>query len=106
MPSITLIESNGTEHTLNGETGQSIMQIALNAMVPGIQGDCGGACSCATCHAFVDERWVSVLPKMEDTESDMLDFASERQENSRLTCQITLDESMDGLVLRLPESQY
>ena len=57
MPSITLIESNGTEHTLNGETGQSIMQIALNAMVPGIQGDCGGACSCATCHAFVDERW-------------------------------------------------
>ena len=106
MPSITLIESNGTEHTLNGETGQSIMQIALNEMVPGIQGDCGGACSCATCHAFVDEQWVSALPKMEDTESDMLDFASERQENSRLTCQITLDESMDGMVLRLPESQY
>ncbi|WP_138440176.1 2Fe-2S iron-sulfur cluster-binding protein [Marinobacter alexandrii] len=106
MPTITLIESNGTEHMLTGQNGQSIMQAALNAMIPGIQGDCGGACSCATCHAFVDENWVSVLPKMEDTESDMLDFASERQDNSRLTCQLTLDESMDGMVLRLPESQY
>ncbi|MDP4533890.1 2Fe-2S iron-sulfur cluster-binding protein [Marinobacter salarius] len=106
MPTITLIESNGTEHTLTGQNGQSIMQAALNAMIPGIQGDCGGACSCATCHAFVDENWVSVLPKMEDTESDMLDFASERQDNSRLTCQLTLDDSMDGMVLRLPESQY
>lgn len=106
MPTITLIENNGTEHTVTGEVGQSIMQAALNAMVPGIQGDCGGACSCATCHAFVEENWISVLPKMEDMEADMLDFASERQDNSRLTCQLTLDESMDGMVLRLPESQY
>lgn len=106
MPTITLIEDNGTEHNLTGEVGQSVMQAALNAMIPGIQGDCGGACSCATCHAIVDDNWMSVLPKMDEMESDMLDFASERHDNSRLTCQLTLDGSMDGMVLRLPESQY
>lgn len=106
MPKITLIESNGTQHIVVGEVGQSIMQAAMNAMVPGIQGDCGGACSCATCHAFVDDAWVGVVPAAEDAELDMLEFASERQETSRLTCQLTMQENMDGMVLRLPESQY
>ncbi|MCL5042124.1 MAG: 2Fe-2S iron-sulfur cluster-binding protein [Gammaproteobacteria bacterium] len=106
MPTITLIEHNGTQHSIVGEVGQSIMQAAMNAMIPGIQGDCGGACSCATCHAFVEESWVAALPAAEDTEIDMLEFASERRDNSRLTCQLVIQDSMDGMVLHLPESQY
>ncbi|QIB51476.1 MULTISPECIES: 2Fe-2S iron-sulfur cluster-binding protein [Pseudomonas] len=106
MPTITLIEHNGTQHSVMGEVGQSVMQAAMNAMVPGIQADCGGACSCATCHAFVEDAWTGVVPAAEDAELDMLEFANERQETSRLTCQLTIQENMDGMVLRLPESQY
>lgn len=106
MPKITLIEHNGTQHTVVGEVGQSVMQAAMNAMIPGIQGDCGGACSCATCHAFVDEAWVNSVPQAEECESDMLEFASTRRDNSRLTCQLVIQDDMDGIVLRLPESQY
>lgn len=106
MPKITFIEHNGTQHTVTGEVGQSVMQAALNAMIPGIQGDCGGACSCCTCHAFVEEAWTSAVPEAEESELDMLEFASERQESSRLTCQLTIQDNMDGMVLRLPESQY
>ncbi len=106
MPTITFIESNGTQHLVKGEIGQSIMQAAMSAMIPGIQGDCGGACSCATCHAFIDDTWAEILPGMEEGESDMLEYASERKENSRLTCQLTISEDMDGIVLRLPASQY
>src|SRR5690606_40982854 len=96
----------GTQHSIVGEVGQSVMQAAMNAMIPGIQGDCGGACSCATCHAFVDEAWVNSVPQAEECESDMLEFASTRQDNSRLTCQLVIQDDMDGIVLRLPESQY
>ena len=94
MPTITLIEHNGTEHQVNA------------AMVPGIQGDCGGACSCATCHAFVDDAWLSGMPELQESESDMLEYASERKANSRLTCQLTVSANMEGMILRLPESQY
>ena len=106
MPTITLIEHNGTEHQVNAEIGQSVMQAALAAMVPGIQGDCGGACSCATCHAFVDDAWLSGMPELQESETDMLEYASERKANSRLTCQLTVSANMEGMILRLPESQY
>ncbi len=106
MPILTFIEHDGTSHAVEAEVGQSIMQAALNAMVPGIQADCGGACSCATCHAFLEDDWMNAVPAAEDSELDMLEFAAERQETSRLTCQLTVQDSMDGMVLRLPESQY
>ncbi len=106
MPTITFIEHNGTSHAVTAEVGQSIMQAALNAMVPGIQADCGGACSCATCHAFLEDNWMDAVPAAEGSELDMLEFANERKETSRLTCQLTIQDNMDGMVLRLPESQY
>jgi 2Fe-2S ferredoxin len=74
--------------------------------VPGIPADCGGACACATCHAYVDETWLERLPPMDSTENDMLDCAVERRDNSRLTCQVFISEELDGMVLRLPASQF
>lgn len=106
MPVLTLIEFNGTEHLVKADVGQSVMQAANFANVPGLQADCGGACSCATCHAFVDEDWLARLPAAEDAESDMLEYACARSDNSRLTCQLIVSDALDGLLLRLPESQY
>ncbi|WP_110950359.1 2Fe-2S iron-sulfur cluster-binding protein [Pseudomonas bohemica] len=106
MPVLTLIEFNGTEHRVHADIGQSVMQAANFASVPGLQADCGGACSCATCHAFVDDAWLARVPAAEEAESDMLEYANGRADNSRLTCQLIVSDALDGLVLRLPESQY
>ncbi|ANG64418.1 (2Fe-2S)-binding protein [Marinobacterium aestuarii] len=106
MPTLTLVEHNGTEHQVTGEIGQSVMQAAMFASVPGIQGDCGGACSCATCHAYVDDQWQAQVAEAEGAEADMLEYASERRASSRLTCQLVISEALEGLVLHLPESQY
>jgi 2Fe-2S ferredoxin len=77
----------------------------VNNNIPGIDADCGGACACSTCHAYVDPDWVARLPAREDMELDMLDFAYEPNERSRLTCQIKVTPELDGLVLQLPEKQ-
>lgn len=106
MPTLTFVEHSGTTHQVNGEVGQSVMQAATFAMLPGIQGDCGGACSCATCHAYVDEAWMERFPPAEGTEVDMLDNVTERRANSRLSCQLVIAEGMDGLLIHLPASQY
>jgi 2Fe-2S ferredoxin len=105
MPKITYIEHNGTEHTVDVATGLTVMEGAVNNNVPGIDADCGGACACSTCHAYVDPEWVGKLPDREDMEVDMLDFAFEPNERSRLTCQVKVTAEMDGLVLQLPEKQ-
>ena len=105
MPKLTIIEFDGTEHCLEAEGGRSVMQTAIDAMVPGIMADCGGSCSCATCHCYVDEGWVSRLPVPESAERDMLECALDPQENSRLSCQIRITPQNDGLIVRLPRSQ-
>jgi 2Fe-2S ferredoxin len=105
MPRITYIEHNGTEHTVEVAVGLTVMEGAVNNNVPGIDADCGGACACSTCHAYVDPDWVGKLPVREDMEEDMLDFAFEPNERSRLTCQIQVTPEIDGLVLQLPEKQ-
>jgi 2Fe-2S ferredoxin len=105
MPKITYIEHNGTEHTVDVATGLTVMEGAVNNNIPGIDADCGGACACSTCHAYVDPEWVGKLPDREDMEVDMLDFAFEPNERSRLTCQVKVTAEMDGLVLQLPEKQ-
>jgi len=105
MPKITYIEHNGTEHTVDVAVGLTVMEGAVNNNVPGIDADCGGACACSTCHAYVNPDWVERLPAREDMEQDMLDFAYEPNERSRLTCQIQVTPEIDGLVLRLPEKQ-
>ncbi len=105
MPKITFIEQNGTEHVVDAENGASVMETAIKNMVPGIDADCGGACACATCHVYVDEAWIDKVGKPEAMEESMLDFAYEPKENSRLSCQITVKDALDGLIVRLPEFQ-
>ena len=105
MPKITLIEHGGTAHHLDAPVGQSVMQIAMSNRVPGIIADCGGSCSCATCHVYVDPAWVERVPAASQAERDMLDCALHVKENSRLSCQIEITDALDGIVLTLPESQ-
>lgn len=105
MPNITFIEHNGAQHAVDAKSGQTLMQAAMDNLVPGILADCGGYCNCATCHCFVDPAWVAALPSPDQPEQDMLACAIDPQSNSRLSCQIVLTDAMDGLVVRLPASQ-
>ena len=106
MPQITFVENDGTENTLDVESGYSLMQVAVDNMLEGIVAECGGACSCATCHCYVDDAWLSKVGTPDSTEEEMIEFAIERKKNSRLSCQIQVTEELDGLVVHLPESQY
>ncbi len=106
MPKILFIEHSGKEHLVDAEIGKSVMQCAVENMVPGIIGDCGGACSCATCHGYVDPAWTSKLKPMSDEETGMLDGALRVEDNSRLCCQLLMAPEMDGIVVRLPSSQF
>lgn len=106
MPKILFIEADGTRYDVEAEVGQSAMQAAVNNNVRGIAADCGGALSCATCHSYVDPEWLPRLSPAEDMEKEMLQMAFNPQPNSRLSCQIHMSDELDGLVLRLPETQY
>ena len=106
MPKIIFVESNGTRHEVEVENGYSVMEAAINNDIDGIVAECGGACACATCHSYVDEAWLDKLPAMDDMEDSMLDAAFERKPNSRLTCQIEVNESLDGLVVHVAENDY
>ena len=105
MPKVTFIEHGGAVHTFQTSGGQSLMQIATSNRVPGIIADCGGSCSCATCHVYVQQEWIDRLPPASSAEKDMIDCALHVQDNSRLSCQIELNDALDGIVVRLPESQ-
>jgi len=105
MPKITYIEHNGTSHEVEVGIGMTVMEGAVNNSIPGIDGDCGGACACSTCHVYVDDAWAEKLKAKEDTETDMLDFAHQPNEKSRLGCQIPVTPELDGLVVRMPEKQ-
>ena len=105
MAKITYIEHDGTEHVVEAENGLTVMEAAIRNMVPGIDADCGGACACATCHVYVDKAWAEKTGERSSMEESMLDFASEVQDNSRLSCQIKISDELDGLVVRLPEEQ-
>ncbi|MBI1391221.1 MAG: 2Fe-2S iron-sulfur cluster binding domain-containing protein [Alphaproteobacteria bacterium] len=105
MAKITYIEHNGTEHVVDAQPGVSVMEAAVKNLVPGIDADCGGACACATCHVYVDPEWLPQTGQRESMEESMLDFAYEPKENSRLSCQITVTNDLDGLIVRLPEQQ-
>ena len=102
MPTITLVEFNGREHTIEAEPGKTLMQNALDNMVLGIDADCGGACACGTCHCFVPEEWQAVAGDADPMEESMLGMRPDRADTSRLSCQIQVSEAMDGMVIRLP----
>ena len=106
MPKVTFIEHNGTEHNVDAEAGKSLMQIALDNLVPGIDADCGGECSCATCHVMGKADWLDKTGAISDAEDSMLDLNPEREKNSRLACQIEVTEIHDGLTVDLPEFQF
>ncbi len=105
MVKVTYIEHNGTEHVVEGEPGQTVMETAIKHSVPGIVAECGGACSCATCHVYVDDAWKEKAGSPSPMEEDMLDFAFDVRPTSRLSCQIRLKPELDGLVVRIPEHQ-
>lgn len=105
MPKITYVEFNGAEHVVEVPVGSSVMAGAKKNDVPGIDADCGGGCSCATCHVFVDAAWQARVGAQNPIEEATLEFAENVEANSRLSCQIKVTEELDGLVVRMPESQ-
>jgi len=105
MPKITFIDSAGTTRTAEAEVGATVMETAIKNGIPGIEAECGGACSCSTCHVHVDEAWREATGEPSPMEEDMLDFAFDVRPNSRLSCQIKVTEALDGLVVRTPERQ-
>ena len=106
MPTIIYIEANGTEHEVDVPVGTSIMQGAVNHLVPGIEGDCGGLCACGTCHVYVPEEWQTLCGDVDELEQGMLEFAFDVNESSRLSCQISVTEEMEGMRIRMPARQY
>jgi len=105
MPKITFISFDGKSQTVDAPTGSTVMESAVRNLVDGIEAECGGACACATCHVYVDEAWIAAVGKPEPMEEDMLDFASNVQPNSRLSCQIKVTAALDGLVVTTPQKQ-
>lgn len=105
MTKITYIESNGTVHETEAEGGATVMETAIRNSVPGIVAECGGACTCATCHVHVDDAWTETVGEPSVMEEDMLDFAFDVRPNSRLSCQIKVRDELDGLVVHVPEKQ-
>ncbi len=97
---IYVTDLEGVEHELEGVPGWRVMEIIREHGLP-IKAECGGACACATCHVYVDEAWIDKLPPKRDDEEDMLDEAFDLQDNSRLSCQLIMDEHLDGLKLTL-----
>ena len=105
MAKITYIEDNGKLHTVDVSNDLSVMEGAVQNNIPGIDAECGGACACATCHVYIDEKWFNKLPKMDNAEEDMIDMAFEPKKFSRLSCQIVVNDDLDGLVVKMPSKQ-
>ncbi len=106
MVNILFIDHDGGEHPVEVAPGNSVMQAAVSNGVPGIDADCGGSCSCATCHVYVNEEWLAKTGECAPTEEAMLSLSTDRKENSRLSCQIVVTEELDGLVVTTPEFQF
>ncbi len=106
MPTITYVHHDGTKQELDVPAGKRIMQAAVGAGIDGIVAECGGQAMCATCHVYVDLGWADKLPPLSEDEDEMLeDAVSARTAESRLSCQIPVTDDLDGIVVRLPETQ-
>jgi 2Fe-2S ferredoxin len=105
MAFVTYVEHNGAEHRVEAPVGRNFMQIALDNGIEGILGDCGGSCSCGTCHAYVDASWAPKLPPISETETFMLEGVSDPRPTSRLCCQLRMHADLDGIVVQLPLEQ-
>ena len=105
MPKVTVIQTDGSVSEVDAVAGDSVMETAIDHDVRGIVAECGGACSCATCHVYVAEDWLDKLPAPDPLEDGMLDCVIDRRPNSRLSCQIRLSDEIDGITVTVPESQ-
>ena len=105
MPKITFIEHDGTVHTVTAELGASVMETALRNDISSIVAECGGGCTCAPCHVYVDEAWLERVGPPSPDEDAELDAAFDVRANSRLSCQIKVTEALDGLIVRTPSYQ-
>lgn len=105
MPMITFIEPDGTRREIEAEVGSTLMETAIRNGVRGIVAECGGACTCATCHVYVEDEWFGATGGPSSMEEDMLDFAFDVRETSRLSCQIKIRDELDGLVVNVPTRQ-
>ena len=105
MTRIIFVEHDGTQHEVDAQDGVSLMQTALDASVPGIDGDCGGAAACGPCHCFIGDEWRKDFHEADPMEEAMLSMRPDRSDESRLGCQIDVKSDMDGMIVRLPEFQ-
>jgi len=105
MAKITYITSDEKIHEIDVQNGLTVMEGAVQNDIPGIDADCGGGMACATCHVYVQDKWLNKLPKKEDGEEDMLDMAFEPKQNSRLSCQLVVSDDLDGLIVNIPSKQ-
>ncbi|MCH8071843.1 MAG: 2Fe-2S iron-sulfur cluster binding domain-containing protein [Proteobacteria bacterium] len=106
MPKVIYITPKGERHEVEVEIGYSVMEGAINNNIEGIVAECGGACACATCHSYIDEAWTEKMPAMDDMEDSMLEAAYDRRANSRLTCQLEMNDNWDGLIVHVGENDY
>ena len=105
MAKITYQDNQGNSKTIDVENGLTVMEGAIQNDIPGIDADCGGSMACATCHVYVEEKWLSKLPQAEEAEVDMIDMAYEPKKNSRLSCQLIVTDELDGLKVTTPSQQ-
>jgi 2Fe-2S ferredoxin len=105
MTKITFVQADGERIETDGENGATVMETAIMNGVPGIVAECGGACTCATCHVYVDDDWSDTVGGPSMMEEDMLDFAFDVRPTSRLSCQIKVNDDLDGLVVHVPQRQ-
>ena len=105
MAQITFVLPDGERRNVEGRPGDSLMDAAIRNKIPGIEAECGGSCTCATCHVYVDAEWNKALGIPSEEEEDMLDFVPAVKATSRLSCQILLAEELDGLVVHVPRRQ-
>ncbi|MDC0488967.1 2Fe-2S iron-sulfur cluster-binding protein [Pelagibacteraceae bacterium] len=105
MPKITYVDNQGGSKTIDIDNGLTVMEGAIQNDISGIDADCGGSMACATCHVYVEEKWLDKIPKAEEAEVDMIDMAYEPKKNSRLSCQLIVSDELDGLIVTTPEKQ-
>jgi len=106
MPKVIFIDADGARHEAEGKSGVSLMEIAIDNNIDGIEAECGGSCMCATCHCFIEGEMADKLEAVSEEEDEMLGFAAvERKPSSRLSCQIKMTDELDGIEVHLPSEQ-
>lgn len=101
MPKLVVVTREGEESVFDVEAGLSVMEVIRDNGIDELLALCGGCCSCATCHVYVDPAFAAVLPEMSDDENDLLDSSDHRDDRSRLSCQIAMSDELDGMIITI-----